>query len=68
MDNYVASLQPSSKNKYTGIFEGKNLIFITAEAFSEELIDPELILPTIINRPVQEPSVVNLVISLVCFQ
>ena len=42
MDNYVASLQPSSKNKYTGIFEGKNLIFITAEAFSEELIDPEL--------------------------
>lgn len=42
LDNYVASLTPSSQNEYTGIFEGKNLIFITAEAFSAELIDPEL--------------------------
>ncbi len=42
MDRYVASLKPSSKNEYTGMFEGKNLIFITAEAFSEEFIDPEL--------------------------
>ena len=42
MDQYVASLKPSSKNAYTGLFEGKNLIFITAEAFSAELLDPEL--------------------------
>lgn len=42
MDQYVASLTPSSQNEYTGLFEGKNLIFITAEAFSAELIDPEL--------------------------
>lgn len=42
MDRYVASLTPSKKNAYTGLFEGKNLIFITAEAFSEELLDPEL--------------------------
>lgn len=39
---YVASLTPSSKNAYTGLFEGKNLIFITAEAFAAEVIDPEL--------------------------
>lgn len=42
LDNYVNSLTPSKKNKYTGLFEGKNLIFITAEAFSAEVIDPEL--------------------------
>lgn len=40
--NYVASLTPSSQNAYTGLFAGKNLIFITAEAFSAEVIDPEL--------------------------
>lgn len=39
---YVASLEPSSKNEYTGLFEGKNLIIITAEAFTAEVIDPEL--------------------------
>lgn len=39
---YVASLTPSRKNEYTGLFAGKNLIFITAEAFSKELISPEL--------------------------
>lgn len=37
---YVASLTPSSQNQYTGLFKGKNLIFITAEAFSAEVIDP----------------------------
>lgn len=42
LDEYVASLQASSKNKYTGLFEGKNLIFITAEAFTEEVIDKNL--------------------------
>ena len=39
---YIASLTPTRENDYTGIFEGKNLIFITAEAFSAELIDEEL--------------------------
>lgn len=38
---YVASLGPAMENEYTGLFEGKNLIFITAEAFSAEVIDPE---------------------------
>jgi lipoteichoic acid synthase len=37
---YVGSLQPSEQNRYTGLFRGKNLIFITAEAFTIELIDP----------------------------
>ncbi len=42
LDKYVASLKPSKKNKYTGLFKGKNLIMISAEAFSAEVIDPEL--------------------------
>lgn len=42
LHSYVASLQPSSTNAYTGLFAGKNLIFITAESFSKEVIDPVL--------------------------
>ncbi|MBQ3357256.1 MAG: LTA synthase family protein [Oscillospiraceae bacterium] len=37
---YVASQSPASENEYTGMFAGKNLILITAEAFSKEVIDP----------------------------
>lgn len=40
--NYVNSLTPSRQNEFTGMFKGKNLILITAEAFSAEVIDPEL--------------------------
>ena len=39
---YIASLTPAMENEYTGLFEGKNLILITAEAFSSHVIDPEL--------------------------
>ena len=42
ISQYVASLTPSKKNEYTGMFAGKNLILITAEAFSKQVIDPEL--------------------------
>ncbi len=42
LNNYVSALTPSAKNEYTGLFQGKNLIFISAEAFSAEVIDPEL--------------------------
>ncbi len=42
LDLYVDSLEPSSQNAFTGLFRGKNLIFITAEAFSGDIIDPEL--------------------------
>lgn len=38
---YAESLTPSKKNEYTGLFEGKNLILITAEAFSAEVINEE---------------------------
>ncbi len=39
---YVNSLEPSNKNDYTGLFEGKNLITITAEALSGQVINEEL--------------------------
>jgi len=42
MHQYVASQTPAKQNEYTGIFEGKNLIFISAEAFAAEVIDPQL--------------------------
>ena len=42
MDEYVATVKPSRQNEYTGLFKGKNLIMITAEAFSAEVIDPKL--------------------------
>ena len=41
LDEYVRAQKPSRQNAYTGMFEGKNLIFISAEAFSAEVIDPE---------------------------
>ena len=42
LNAYVSSLTPSKKNEYTGMFAGKNLIFITAEAFTAEVISEEL--------------------------
>ncbi len=41
MDNYFKTVQPTQKNKYTGMFKDKNLIFITLEGFSDKIIDPE---------------------------
>ncbi len=38
--SYVASQTPAMENEFTGMFEGKNLIIITAEAFTKEVIDP----------------------------
>ena len=42
LHTYVDSLTPSEQNEYTGIFEGKNLILICAEAFSDVVISEEL--------------------------
>ena len=42
MHLYFNSIQPTQKNEKTGIFEGCNLILITAESFSHMAIDPEL--------------------------
>lgn len=39
LDQYVQSQEASCKNSMTGLFKGKNLIFLTAEAFSAEVID-----------------------------
>ena len=41
MDQYFAAQIPTRQNEYTGLFEGKNLILITAEAFSSAVVDPE---------------------------
>ncbi len=42
MHQYVNSVAPSEKNEYTGLFKGKNLILICAEAFSDQVISKEL--------------------------
>lgn len=42
VNEYVASRTPSNKNEYTGIFKGKNLILICAEAYSHHVINEEL--------------------------
>ncbi|MBR2040160.1 MAG: LTA synthase family protein, partial [Clostridia bacterium] len=55
INSYISSLSATKQNDYTGLFKGKNLIFITAEAFTAELIDPELT-PTLYrlaNRGIQ---------------
>ena len=38
---YFGSLTPTKKNKYTGMFKGKNLIFMTLEGFSYKTIDKD---------------------------
>ena len=38
---YMASQTPAMENEFTGLFEGKNLILITAEAFSQYAVDEE---------------------------
>ncbi len=41
MHEYFAQREPTLQNEYTGIFEGKNLIFITAEGFWEYAVTQE---------------------------
>lgn len=42
LHNYFANQPSTEKNEYTGIFEGKNLIFILAESLDEIAIDKNL--------------------------
>ena len=42
LTTYIKSLIPSQKNEYTGLFEGMNLIQITAESFTKYAIDEDL--------------------------
>lgn len=46
MHAYFSQRTPTKKNQYTGIFEGYNLILITAEAYSHYAID-ETLTPTL---------------------
>lgn len=39
---YITSIQPTKTNQYTGMFEGYNLIYLTAEGFSTYAVHPEL--------------------------
>lgn len=41
LSEYFGSLEPSSKNRYTGLFKDKNLIFLTCEAFSPYFISED---------------------------
>ncbi|MBQ1522970.1 MAG: sulfatase-like hydrolase/transferase [Erysipelotrichaceae bacterium] len=42
MHRYFLSRPASNQNDYTGIFEGKNIIFLTLEGFSDKCISKEL--------------------------
>ena len=42
LSEYFESVVPTRQNEYTGMFEGYNVIFITAEGFSGYMIDPEI--------------------------
>ncbi len=42
LHEYFKSAEPTMKNEYTGIFEGYNLIMLTAEGFSHMAVSEEL--------------------------
>jgi phosphoglycerol transferase MdoB-like AlkP superfamily enzyme len=42
MHKYFKSVQPTEKNDFTGVFKGKNIIFITAEGFDKIALDKKL--------------------------
>ncbi len=42
MHQYFSERTPTMQNEYTGLFAGKNLIFLTAEGFCSYAVDPEL--------------------------
>lgn len=46
MHQYFATREPTRQNEYTGMFEGYNLVFITAEGYSHYAVD-EQITPTL---------------------
>lgn len=46
LHQYFSTVIPTNKNEYTGMFEGYNLIFLTAEGFSPWAVDP-VVTPTL---------------------
>lgn len=41
MNKYFSSLTPTQTNEYSGIFKGKNLVFMTCEALSKYAVRPD---------------------------
>ena len=52
LNEWIEGREASAKNEYTGLFEGKNLILITAESFSPYIIDAER--PPTLYKPAPE--------------
>jgi phosphoglycerol transferase MdoB-like AlkP superfamily enzyme len=48
ISSYISDLTPTNKNKYTGMFEGYNVIFIVAEGFDGYVVDKDRT-PTLYN-------------------
>ena len=48
LNNYIKNKEASKKNQYTGMFKGKNIIFILAEGFNEIAVDKDRT-PTLYN-------------------
>ncbi len=48
LNNYVQNQTPTNQSEYTGMFKGKNLIFILAEGFNEIAVDEQRT-PTLYN-------------------
>ncbi|MBR3289607.1 MAG: sulfatase-like hydrolase/transferase [Clostridia bacterium] len=46
LNDYLSSITPTEQNEYTGLFKGKNVIMITAEAFHSCAVD-ETLTPTL---------------------
>lgn len=42
INEFIKQRLPSKKNEYTGLFKGKNLIMICAEAWNSKIVDKEL--------------------------
>ena len=42
LHKYFASVEPTKTNEYTGMFKGKNLIYMVCESFSPEVISEEM--------------------------
>ncbi|MFK5634055.1 LTA synthase family protein [Ornithinimicrobium sp. LYQ103] len=42
MHQYFSTREPTSTNEHTGLFEGYNLVFLTAEGYSHLAVDPVL--------------------------
>ncbi|MBQ3548857.1 MAG: LTA synthase family protein [Oscillospiraceae bacterium] len=58
LNRYFGAKAASQQNEYTGLFKGKNLILITAEAFSPYVISEELT-PTLYRMTQKEGFVFN---------